>query len=301
MSDRPQICLGTGSLGGLGDLLVYSTLAERYAALGFDVYLEADHLARNPEITDLVFAHNPFIKGTSDKKPTIGYPRQGRFYDVANKFPIGSIEAMERAHDLLPPYSLAPKIYYAPKPFKVDLRECVLVDLSAISSTIGTQGVSDTMTKMNDRFPGRQFYQVIFPEGVNRNRPPLDGPAIQMNSIYEYVDAIASCYAWVGSEAGGQALAAAVRGEHDVYDLERRPEIVSVISPRTYNSRGYTFRGVDYRVTQDHSNAGTDYWSPHEVPYERYQLLCRRSVEQARAEWEADAKARAERESASAT
>ncbi len=292
MSSSREMVLTCGPLGGLGDQMIYTTLPERLTALGFDVYMDADNLARNPEITDLLWAHNPFVKGTSLVKPRAGYTNQGKYYDIANKFPIGSIEAMERAHGLLPPYSMAPKIYYQPKPFKVNLQECVLVDLSAISSSIGAQGVNDTMTKMNDRFPGRQFYQVIFPEGVNRNRPPLDGPAIQMNSIYEYVDAMASCYAWVGSEAGGQALAAAVRGEHDVYDLLARPEIVSVISPRTFNSRGYTFRGVDYRITTDHSNAGTDYWAPHEVPYERYQLVCRRSVEEARAEWERDAAAR---------
>lgn len=293
MTDRPQLVLTTGCLGGLGDLSLYTTLPERYTALGFDVYMDSENLARNPEITDLLFAHNPFVKGTSDKKPTIGYVKQGHFYDVANKFPCGSIEAMERAHGLPPPYSLAPRIYYRPQPFKINLQECVLVDLSAISSSIGAQGVSDTMTKMNDRFPGRQFYQVIFPEGVNRNRAPLDGPAIQMNSIYEYVDAIASCYAWVGSEAGGQALAAAVRGEHDVYDFAVRPEIVSVISPMTFNSRGYTFRGVDYRVTTHSTNASCDYFSPNEVPYERYQLMCRRSVEQARAEWDKEQAAKA--------
>lgn len=292
----PDIVLTTGCLGGLGDQALYTTLPERYHALGFDVYMDADNLARNPDITDLLWAHNPFIKGTSDKKPNAGYIFQGKFYDIANKFPCGSIEAMERAHGLPPPYSLAPRIYYKPQPFKVNLQECVLVDLSAISSSIAPQGISDTMTKMNDRFPGRQFYQVIFPEGVNRNRAPLDGPAIQMNTIYEYVDALASCYAWVGSEAGGQALAAAVRGEHDVYDLAVRPEIISVISPMTYNSRGYTFRGVDYRVTIHGSNSSTDYFHVTESAYERYQLLCRRSVEQARAEWEKEKVAQLERE-----
>lgn len=279
---RPQIILTTGPLGGTGDHAVYTTLPERYSDAGFDVYLDQDNLTRNQESHDLLWGKNPFILGTSNKKPNAGYVMQGRFYDVANRFPIGSIEAMERAHGLLPPYSLAPRIYYKPEPFRINLEQCVLVDFSAISSTITPQGMSDMLTKMNDRFPGKQFYMVTFPDGVSRKDNVMEGPSIQMNSIYEYVDAMASCYAWVGSEAGGQALAAAVRGEHDVYDLVAKPEIICAINKMTYNSRGYTFRGVDYRLV---TPEGPDYFTPSEVAFERYNLMCRRTVEDARNEW----------------
>ena len=291
---KKDIILTTGSLGGLGDWLIYSTLPERFTREGYDVYVDADNVARNPEIQDLVFARNPYVKGTSDKKPNAGYTMQGQFYDTANRFPLGSIEAMERAHGLPPPYSLAPRIYYQPQPYHVNLSEAVLMDLGAVSSQIGTQGIADHWTKMNDRFPGRQFYMVTFKDGIVPTKLPIDGPSIRMNSIYEYVDALASCYAWVGSEAGGQALAAAVRGEHDVYDLDVKPAVISVISPMTYNSRGYTFRGVDYRITRDTTNSSSDYWSPHEVPYSRYQHICRMSVEQQRAAWDAARKAEEE-------
>jgi len=278
--------------------MVYSTLPERFAELGHDVYLDQDNLARNPEIIDLIWAKNPHIKGTSDKKPNAGYCKQGLFYDIAGKFPIGSIEAMERAHGLLPPYSIAPRIYYEPQPFMIDLSQAVLADFSAISSSISGQGISDMLLQMNNRFPGKQFYMVTFPEGIIREQPPVDGPSIRVNSIYEYVDALASCYAWIGSEAGGQALAAAVRGEHDVYDMVAHPEIIAVLSPKTFNSRGYTFRGVDYRVTVTGNIAG-DYWDPVEIGRDRYELMCRRSVEEVRATWEAaklarEAKARGE-------
>lgn len=286
---RPKIVITFGPLGGTGDVSLYSTLPERYTDAGFDVYLDQDNLTRNPESFDLFFGKNPHIIGSSDLKPNAGYTMQGRFYDVANRFPIGSIEAMERAHGLKPPYSLAPKIYYEPQPFRINLAQCVLVDFSAISSTITSQSVSDFLVKMNDRFPGKQFYQVMFPDGVSRKDNIMEGPSIQMNSIYEYVDAIASCYAWIGSEAGGQAIAAAVRGEHDVYEMAAHPELICAINKMTYNSRGYTFRGVDYRlVTAD----GPDYFVPAEVHYERYGMMCRRTVEDARKEYD-DAKAKA--------
>jgi hypothetical protein len=281
-----DIIITTGPLGGCGDHSVYSTLPERFSALGHDVYVDADNIARNEEIIDLWWAKNPFVKGTSDKKPNAGYVNQGKYYDTAGKFPIGSIEAMERAHGLPPPYLLAPKIYYEPQPYVIDLKDAVLVDFSAVSSSMSGQGIMDALDKMTERWPGRTFYKLTFPEGIIRNVPPIDGPSIRMNSIYEYVDALASCHAWVGSEAGGQALAAAVRGEHDVYDLEARPELVAVLSPKTFNSRGYTFRGVDYRVTTTSGYAG-DYWTPAEVPYERYHMMCRKTVEEARDAWAA--------------
>lgn len=286
-----DIILSTGPLGGLGDHLIYSTLPERYALLGHDVYLDRDNLCRNDEIHDIIWAHNPFIKGTTDRKPNAGYVNQGAFYDIANRFPIGSVEAMERAHHLPPPYSIAPRIYYEPRPFTIDLSDSVLVDFSAISSTIAAQGISDTLVKMNDRFPGKNFLQVTFPSGIIRQGPGIEGPSIRVNSIFEYADALGSCYAWVGSEAGGQSLAAAVRGPHDVYDLVARPEIVCVISPKTFNSRGYTYRGIDYRVTV-YGNVSGDYWDAYEVPYQRYQQLCRRTVEEARAIYAAEKAAR---------
>ena len=288
-----DIILSTGPLGGLGDAMLYTTLPERFSKLGHKVYVDRDNLFRNDEIGDLLFAMNPFVLGSSDKKPNAGYVNQGRFYSIANKFPIGAIEAMERAHDLPPPYSLAPKIYYESKPFTQDLRDVVLVDFSAVSSAISSDGIREHLIeKMNERFTPRQAWQVTFPKGIVGYIPGIEGPSIRVNSLYEYVDALASCYAWVGSEGGGQALAAAVRGEHRVDDMEARPEIVCVMSTKTYNSRGYTFAGVDYRVTINSSNSNGDYWAVPEQAYERYKVMCRHSVEEARTIWASEKAAR---------
>jgi hypothetical protein len=289
-----DIIITFGPLGGLGDVSLYTTLPQRFTEQGHKVYLDRDNLTRNPEIMDFWYAPNPHIIGTSDKKPNAGYINQGEFYRVANAFPMGSIEAMERVHGLPPPYSLAPRTYYVPKPFSVDLSQRVLVDLSARSTIIGPQGIQEhVVTKMNERFAGREFIMVTFPQGVLAQTPLLDGPSIRMNSIFDYADALNDCYAVVCSEAGSQAMAAAIRGEHDVYDFAAHPEIISIISPKTFNSRGYTFRGVDYRVCTNTSNSSGDYWSPAEQPYQSYQIVARRAVEQARDEWDA---ARAARE-----
>lgn len=297
---RPKKVLTFGPLGGMGDVAVWTTLPQRFSELGYDVYLDADNLTRNPEIMDFFWALNPYILGTSTEKPNCGYTVQGHAYEIANRLPIGSgIEAVERAHGLPPPYSLAPRTYYRPKPFAIDVSNTVLVDFSARSTVISAQGLAEHfVTKCHERFKGeREFLMVTFPQGVLAQTPMLDGPSIRMNSIFEYADALAQCYALVCSEAGSQALAAAIRGEHDRYDLAAHPEIISIISPKTFNSNIYNFRGVDYRVCTNTSNNNSDYWTPCEQPYHSYQVLARRAVEDARAEWDA---AHAAREGASA-
>ena len=166
----------------------------------------------------------------------------------------------------------------------MDLRGSVLVDFTAISSRIGVEGLTAFLLKMQERFQGRQMLNLLFPEGVTNPQAEIAGASLRLNNIFEYVDALSSCYGWIGTEAGGQSLAAAVRGEHDVYAMDKSPECVCIILPKTYNSRGYTYRGVDYRVTTFGSYTG-DYWDPAEVGYERYQLQCRSHVLEEREKW----------------
>jgi hypothetical protein len=277
---KGDIVLTTGPLLGLGDHSVYTTLPERFSKLGYNVYLDKDNAASNDEIYDLLWARNPFIKGLSDKKPNAGYVRQGSFYEISNRLAgCRSIEVMERAHGLPGPYGIAPKIYYKPNPSMINLKNTVLVDFSAVSSNIGVRGLSEAIRMMNGRFRNAPMLQVLFHKGISIHVPQIALQSYRVSSIYEYLDMIHDCRAWIGSESGGQALAAATRGEHDVYDEEARPEVVCTSTPRTYNSRGYTFRGVDYRVTCDTDVTG-DYHDPIETRQHVYENVCKiRAVE----------------------
>ena len=247
--EQPEgdVIISSGPLIGLGDIALYSTLAERFHNLGRKVYVDQDNTARNDETLELFWGLNPYIIGPSDKKPNAGYARQGRFYDVANRFPIGSIAAMERAHGLPPPYSIAPKIYYETKPPNIDVTNAVLVDYSAVSSNLSVARVQEEMAVMRRRFYNAPLIGLTFNGGVAPQGPAFTSPTYQVNSVYDYLDLLAHCRAWIGSEAGGQSLAAAVRGEHEVYEVAR-PEVVCLIFTNTFNSRGYTYRGVDYRA-----------------------------------------------------
>lgn len=278
-----EIILSTGPLGGCGDLSLYSTLPRRFATEGHEVYLHEDNFARNDEIIELWFGLNPFINGVSRLTPNAGYPNQGRAYDILNRLPLGSaIEGFERAHGFGPPYSLAPETHYKPKPCATDMSNVTLFDMHSLSSAIHEIGWARFHQKMTDRFGPLSL--VTLPTTI---APPIEQPAgvecYGANSIFEYFDMLCACKAWCGSEAGGQALAAAARGEHRVFEVGVRPEVVSLMAPNTFNSRAFCFAGVDYRTSK--YAAGEDYLEPVEVPYYRYHEVCKTNITSMRKAW----------------
>lgn len=276
------ICVTSGPLLGLGDHADYTTIAPTFRAMGYDVGYDQDNATSNPEIFDLFYRNNPaYNLGPINLKPNAGYVRQGLFYEIANRLPgYRSIEAMERAHGLQGPYHMAPHINYEPQPTKIDVSDTVLVDFSAVSSKIHRDRIREAMKMMSGRFRNPNFLQILHPPWVVLNQERWIESAYAATSIYEYLDLLASCKAWVGSESGGQALASAIRGEHDVYDMDARPEIVVTSTRQTFNSRGYTFRNVDYRATAN--DGQNDYHSPLEIETHKYNVMCEvRKVEMA--------------------
>ena len=78
---------------------------------------------------------------------------------------------------------------------------------------------------MRSKFKEPPLLQLLHPPWVVINQERLIESAYLVTSIYEYMDLLHACRAWVGSEAGGQSLAAAARGEHDAYEDGIRPDI----------------------------------------------------------------------------
>jgi len=274
-----DVILSTGPLAGLGDHFLWSTLPRRFKEAGHNVLLDSDNFARNDETLDIIWRRNPFIDDVTDRKPNAGYPLQGAFYDELQKYPEGAnLEVMERVHGLPPPYSIAPEMHYTPQPYHQDLSNVVLWDWTALSSTITDNGWKRFMEKMAEALgvvseggPDIVICKHLAEVGGMRQLPlAVEAAAIGIRSIYQYVDMLAGCRAWVGSEAGGQALAAAVRGPHDVWDYEARPEIVSLMAVGTRNSLAFCYRGVKYRTSRE--CAGEDYLNPAEVQMHRYHV-----------------------------
>ncbi len=261
---------------------MYSTLAKRFAGLGYDVYYDKDVAARSPETIALFYADNPHFKGPTDLKPNAGYVRQGLFYELANRHPHSSIEAMERAHGLPPPYSIAPWCSYEPKGFHIDLSESVLVDFSAVSSKLADTGIEQFLRAMKGKFRGAPFVQMLLPKRVSLHAPRITCDTIAVESLRQSLDMMAHARGYVGSEAGGQSLAAIARGEHPYWHWDARPEISILISPATHNDMGYVYATSDYRATNFTQDRDADWHFPPEMAAHVYALRCALSLEQMR-------------------
>jgi hypothetical protein len=278
LPERNPIVITTGPLIGLGDIAVYSTLPQRFTELGYDVYYDSDNHASNEGIFDLFWERNPYVKGPSDLKPNAGYVNQGLFYEIANRLRgYRSIEAMERAHGLPPPYGMAPKIYYTPKPHLLTekLKNSILVDFSAASSVRHPDRVREHLRMAAGIYRGElPFLQVVHNPTVVLAQEYVVDSVYAATSVFDYIDMIAASRAWLGSEAGGQSLASAIRGEFDVYDDSdpERLDVICMINKGTFNTRGYTYRNVDYRVTTYDSIP--DFHFPHEVEVHKYAVTC---------------------------
>jgi hypothetical protein len=283
LPENPLV-LTTGPLVGMGDHAVYSTLPRRFKELGYTVLLDKDNRGRNDDMMEMIWARNPYIDGQTDLKPNAGYVRQGLIYEVANRYDGNGIGAVERAHGLPPPYSIAPYINYEPKAFPVDLTEAVLVDFSAVSSSVSPQGIEDFIRAMKGRFRNPQMIQVIPPKFASLHAPQLAMDSVRVNSVAEYLDALHSCRAWVGSEAGAQSFAAIARGEYDKSVFDARPEIVCCITVQTFNDQVYVYAGSNYRPTAVGTAIDHDYHFPHEMTTHQYEVRCDWSYEQMRSE-----------------
>ena len=113
--------------GGLGDSLQFSTLPEElYKQKGIVTYIWDKAFFRNPEICDLVWGKNPYIKGKKSGQWNIGDIPEIKFDNVAGN----CILNWEILHGLNP-VNKYPKIYYQPN--KTDLSDFILVDISTIS------------------------------------------------------------------------------------------------------------------------------------------------------------------------
>ena len=300
-----DVILTTGPLVGLGDHMLWSTLPKRFKDEGHNVLLDSECYARNDEIFDILWKgalEAGDIDALTDRKPNAGYGLggevHGRFYDLLQFFPEGhNIEVMERAHNFPPPYSMAPRIYYTPQPYFQDLSQSVLFDFSALSSEIADEGWKAFVTEVwGRRYHNREMVLAQQKTEIGGRRQlhfPIQPSSIAVKSIYQFCDMIASCHAIMCSEAGAQALAAAIRGEHPAGEEGARPDILSLMTVTTRNSRAFCYRGVDYHSSLYFKGSdgilrtGMDYLNPVEVHTARYAAMCRIDGNKRMQEWRA--------------
>lgn len=225
-------------IGGLGDALLFSTLPQLYAERGDDVYISERTVCRNPEVFDLLYARNPYIKGAlarSEADEVAGMPHERDFFLQARQWtnPIGLLESL---HDFVPRHD-RPQVYYRPQS-RPEWRDRVFMDPTSISQAFSTE--------LFERFAARTLLdgEAFVVESAHlgtRSGAAVfpDAPRYRVRDIYEYIDIIASCKAFVCTESGSQSVAAAVR----------RDGIYALCTTMHYNSRLYVWPNVNYTVT----------------------------------------------------
>ena len=201
--------------GGLGDNLQFSTLPEEFhKQQGRDTYIWSQASFRNQEIYDLVWGHNPYVKGIKDGDWSAGdTPDRHRVIES------DSISNWEALHGLKPTNKY-PKIYYEPEKIS-SFDNVILVDLSSISITYDEEKILKLYDAVRKTHEGMVFLEVEFTnkiKGATIIEPDVTG-VVEIESIFTYVDLMYSSFGVISLHSGQNHLAAAIKNQYN-NDLE---------------------------------------------------------------------------------
>lgn len=220
--------------GGLGDNLQFSTLPQFYAEKGCDVYLSSDNAYRNPQIYDIVWKLNPYIKGISDLPPNAG-ACQGVYW-INNEY----IKSIEYAHGCRAGLNKYPVVYYQPKKIE-SLANTVLYDINAASNMYTDSFIYSEFKKILITYPDCEKKQVIPTSLPNiRTAPQFYTESIEVRDLFEYCDLLYSCKAIVCLHSGTAVLASAIKQDRPT------PDIHSIHNQAMRDPEGFLFDNVTY-------------------------------------------------------
>ena len=198
--------------GGLGDNLQFSTLPEEFhKQQGRDTYIWSQASFRNSEIYDLVWGHNPYVKGIKDGTWTAGdTPEIGHKTIISD-----CIMNWEALHGL-EPTNKYPKIYYEPKKIH-GFDNILLVDLSSISITYDSKEILDLYDTIKKLHKDMMFFGVEFTNKIKDAtiiEPDVDN-TILIEDIFTYVDLMYSSFGFVSLHSGQNHLASTIKNQYN--------------------------------------------------------------------------------------
>jgi len=205
--------------GGLGDTLQFSTLPERFHEQGHEVFLTNDAPFRSASTRSIVWDKNPYIKGQSDVKWTLG-DIPGRSYE--NRFD-DFIKNWEYIHGLVPKNSF-PKIYYQPKNDISNID--VLIDLGSITVSYDIDRVV--------KYIKSTYTNVKLIVNKNSSGLTFGFEYIEVPDLTTYVDLINCCHTFVSLNSGPHMLASSIR--HINQNFKQICIMSSHIKPNTNES-----------------------------------------------------------------
>ena len=198
--------------GGLGDNLQFSTLPEEFhKQQGRDTYIWSEATFRNQEIYDLVWGHNPYVKGIKDGTWTAGDTPE-----IGHKTLISDCIMNWEALHGLEPTNRYPKIYYKPKKI-YGFHNILLVDLSSISITYDSKKILDLYDTIKKTHSDMMFFGVEFTNKIKDAtiiEPDVDN-TILIEDIFTYVDLMYSSFGVVSLHSGQNHLASAIKNQYN--------------------------------------------------------------------------------------
>ena len=216
-----HICIAS-YFGGLGDSLQFSTLPELFSKAGKDVYVWDQAYFRNPEVKELVWGTNPYVKGTASGEWNAG--DLPLLHKPVHENCISNWEILHGCE----PTNVYPKIYYKAK---VDekYRDVVLVDFSSITVNYDKSQLAKAFKEVKEKqFPGKAVVQVNFKKIINEKGAPKgrsnDGnfnfydmcdDKIDITSIFQYCDLMGSCHGLISTYSGASPLSSAMKRQNE--------------------------------------------------------------------------------------
>jgi hypothetical protein len=219
--------------GGLGDNLQFSTLPRLYTELGYNVYISDKNVYRNPEIFDLVWKINPYIKGISSLTPNAGSCKEFKIFQEDN-----CIKNMELTHGLYNGNSYYPEIYYNPKILN-EYSDYILYDTTSISIKLSDDFIKTKFKLIFDKYPNLKRKLIVFKNINNRNNNLFNDDVLIVNNIFEYCDYIKSCKIFVCLFSGCSVLASAIKKD------EKYPVIYSFPPEKQPRGSVYDFKNLN--------------------------------------------------------
>jgi hypothetical protein len=237
--------------GGLGDNLAYSTLPELFHKKGYDVYIHKDNNVRNHEIFDLIWGHNPYIKGITDEPANAGECKNSNWPpETDNEHFLHRIElshGLERTSDY-------PKIYYISKTID-ELYNVVLIDLTGSSQVYGLEKYIEFIDYFVPLLNNDKSVKIVTFENhtINPIFESVYGYLLskkenigyyKINSLMHYCDSLKSCDTVIIINSGINSLVSAVKQNED------RPTVLSYyqfghFTPEAMNGY-YTYKNIEY-------------------------------------------------------
>ncbi|GEM_PF-2025065 len=230
---------------GLGDNLLYSTLPALFSARGQKVYVSDMNRVRNPEIAQLVWGCNPYVRGSSPARPNAGMAviadRFAKMTHIANW-----LTRVEVTHGF-PATNDLPVIHYEPKRHP-GLGGRILLDLNSATVRYSQDELRRYVAFLALKYQYRvaDMVQLRFSNpSISSENSLIDGIAVhQVTSIFELCDLLYSCAVFITVHSGANSLAAAIKRDNP------SPVIHAAVDRNHYNEKCYIWRNVDYTIVE---------------------------------------------------